>query len=205
MDWKKTTRESYDRHAKDFELHSKTYRGKSKDWIDFFVSHFKKNDKILDVGCGSGRDSRYLFDRGLNVVGIDFSKELIKIAKKKNPKGKFLVMDFEDMDFPDSSFNGVWAHASLLHVPKDKLLSILKKIQSIMKEGGLFFSSFRVGKDEKFTVERRGNADLKRFYAYYSVQELKNIFEKAKFTIAQSEQDTISSGDWVVFFVTKTR
>lgn len=66
---------------------------KKDDWwiegTDKFISFFKKGDLVLDVGCAGGIKSKYLIERGLNVIGIDFSKEMIRIAKREEPNGTF--------------------------------------------------------------------------------------------------------------------
>ncbi len=199
-DWKSVTRNSYDNHAREFASFTTIFRGKMQKWIDYFADVLGKGALMLDVGCGSGRDASYLTKKGLNVTGIDFSKELIKIAKNKEPKAKFFVMDFERIRFPKKAFNGVWAHASLLHVPKQRLLAVLQKIYAILKEGGLFFVSFRVGEGECFTTEKRGSAQLQRFYAYYQPEEIHTLLKKAEFRDITDEFDTIETGEWVVFF-----
>ncbi len=202
-EWKKVTLQNYNIYAKDFDTFATTYRGKLKNWVEDFANQFKKGARILDVGCGSGRDALFLSQKGLTITGIDFSKELIQIAREKVPQATFLVMDFEKLTFSNNSFDGIWANASLLHMPRKKLLPVLKKLYKILVAGGYVFMQFRVGEGEKFTLERRGNAMLKRFYAYYSCDELKNMLKQAGFRKLQYELDTIISGDWVGLFAEK--
>lgn len=199
-DWKKVTKNSYEAYAQEFASFTTIFRGKMQKWIDYFADDLGKGASILDVGCGAGRDVLYLSKKGLNMTGIDFSKELISIARKKAPKARFFVMNFEHLRFPQRSFDGVWAHASLLHLPKHKLLATLKKIYKILKNNGLFFSSFRVGEGERFTSEKRGTAKLERFYAYYQPEEVYTLLKRAKFRNITKELDTIETGDWVAFF-----
>lgn len=204
-DWKLVTRDSYNRYAKDYALHAKGRFGKLHKWLDEFGVQFKKGDEILDLGCGSGRDALYFWEKGASVTGMDISSELIKIARKTAPHCEFLVMDFEEMDFPENSFDGAWASASLLHLKKDRILRVLKKVHKFLKPNGLFFLLMRTGEGERFTVERRGNADLKRFYVYYQPEELQKLLRKASFVNIRYELDNISSGDWVGFFAAKAK
>ncbi len=201
--WKGITKRSYDEYAQEFASFATVFRGKLKKWIEYFSLQFPRNSKILDIGCGAGRDASYFASKGFSITGIDFSKRLIEIAKNKVSGGKFSVMDFENLSFPYSNFDGVWASASLLHIPKRKLLPTLKKINLVLKKNGLFFSLFRVGEGEKLTQEKRGDAILKRFYAYYKPEEIETLLKKAGFENIESELDSIVSGEWVGFFARK--
>lgn len=201
--WKEITKSSYDKNAKEFTTFTTIFRGKLKKWIDFFITQFPKGSSILDVGCGAGRDALYLTNKGLSVTGIDFSERLVEIAKKKVKSGKFLVMDFEKLSFPKNSFDGIWASASLYHVPRENLLGVLNKLNLVLKNGGLFFSLYRIGEGERFTKEKRGNAVLERFCAYYQPQEIDNLLNKAGFNNIKSELDLIETGDWVGVFARK--
>lgn len=104
-------------------------------------------------------------------------------------------MDFENLSLPKNSFDGIWASASLLHVPRKNLLRVLKEINLVLKKDGLFFSLFRVGEGEKLTQEKRGNAILERFYAYYKPDEIETLLKKARFKNITWELDAIVSGD----------
>jgi len=95
-----------------------------------FVYLVKKNggSKVLDLGCGSGIQSKQLSEAGLSVVGFDLSQRMINQAKKRAPKAKFIAGDMTKMDFPEESLDGVFAQASLLHIPKKLIPKVLKSI-----------------------------------------------------------------------------
>ena len=131
--WKEITRSSYDNNAKEFATFTTVFRGKLRKWIDYFAMQLPKGSLVFDVGCGAGRDASYLVNKGLSITGIDFSEKLIEIAKKKVKSGKFLVMDFEKLSFPKNSFDGIWASASLYHIPRENLLNVLKKLNLVLK------------------------------------------------------------------------
>src|SRR5258706_10762297 len=86
-------------------------------WIegtDKFISLLKQGDSVLDVGCGGGTKTKYLIGKGLKVLGIDFSENLIEIAKREVPQGTFLVMDINNVDMMQENFNGIFMQAVLL-------------------------------------------------------------------------------------------
>lgn len=195
--WKDITQESYDLHAADFARHASIYRGKLKEWIYSFVSQLPEGSFILDVGCGAGRDAKFFIDYGFGVVGIDFSKRLLKIAKQHVPSAKFMLIDFEKLIFPKERFDGVWASASLYHIPKKKLSSVLENIYSTLKKNGLFFAVIREGNGEKMTEERRGDAVFKRFAAYYQPKELVTMLTGIGFKEVSYELDSIRTVPWI--------
>ncbi|MGQ3890020.1 class I SAM-dependent methyltransferase [Legionella sp. CNM-1927-20] len=87
---------------------------------------------------GSGRDARIFSEKGLKVYGIDFCSELITISRKNAPLATFKVMDIEEMNFQEASFDGVWSACSLGHLPKNSFPEVLLTINKILKKGAIF-------------------------------------------------------------------
>ena len=98
---------------------------------------------ILDFGCGSGRDSRYFSERGYRVTATDGCVEFVALASAYTGL-KVKQMLFGELSAVDE-FDGVWACASILHLPKDELIKVLKKINKALKSGGYFYTSFKYG------------------------------------------------------------
>ena len=111
------------------------------DYIDNFLAYVPEKGKILDIGCGPGFDFAYFVSKGFRVIGIDLSKEMLKLAKKRCHKGEFRHQDFRKTDFPQDSFDGIFASCSLIHIPKMDVLPILKKFFGILKPGGIIYIS----------------------------------------------------------------
>ena len=132
--------------------------------------YLKPGAFILDLGCGSGRDSKFFLDHGYSVEAVDGSPELCKIASEYLGRPVRQLM-FQDLDYAEV-FDAVWACASLLHVPKDALPSILIKINKALKSCGIFYASFKYG---SFSGERNG-----RFFTDLVEQDLKEILEHSK-------------------------
>ncbi len=117
-----------------------------------FLQSLKTGDKILDVGCGSGRDSYYFKQQGYRVSAFDASIEMVKRSSKL--LGQSVIhSSFEDFHTTDF-FDGIWACASLLHVKRNQLSSIVQKFADSLKQNGLFYMSFKDG-DHEFTHEGR--------------------------------------------------
>ncbi|OLQ88038.1 SAM-dependent methyltransferase [Vibrio panuliri] len=116
-----------------------------------FVPLLPSHASVLDAGCGSGRDSRYFSQCGFKVDAFDASEELVSLAKLHS------AIDVQLCTFIDYQsthlYDGIWACASLLHVPKSELPRTFKHLASLLKSGGFFYCSFKYGDDE---VERDG-------------------------------------------------
>lgn len=90
-------------------------------YIDKFLTKLPKQAKILDVGSGPGQFANYMTGKGFEVIGIDFSKEMITIAKGKVSNVDFRQMDIRQLSFPDGYFDGIFAAYSLIHIPSEEI------------------------------------------------------------------------------------
>jgi len=149
--------------------------------IDFFIENVGGKN-ILDVGCASGRDAKYFFEHGFNVTGIDLSEKFIELAKKNVPQVNFFQMDLRSLDFPENSFDGLWVCMSFLHVPKKQGLATLQGFYKVLKSNGLLHISVKEGNEELFIASKSCD-NAQRFFANYSLPELKLVVEKAGFKI----------------------
>lgn len=132
-----------------------------------FLGYLEKGAKVLDAGCGSGRDSKYFIEKGMQVVALDASEEMCRYA------AKYLGQPVECLRFDEiidqEEFDGIWASASLLHVKKKELPDILKRMYHALKIDGILYASFKYGTKE----EQR----LERFFSDYSLEEIREVFE----------------------------
>lgn len=140
----------YDTHARHFFDTTIVYD--LSQLYDLFLPHLLKGAKILDAGCGSGRDSKCFLDQGYNVVAFDGSQKLVKLAKQLTglPIQHKLLSQVND----NEEFDGIWASASLLHVPKIELLTVLERLKKALKPKGIWYMSFRYGEGEHDEGER---------------------------------------------------
>ena len=174
-DYKQKTKDLYDEYAKNFQKRTEGYLKKYllKD-ANLFIQSLNGVD-VLDIGSGPGRDSSYFKKRGLNPLCVDISQTMIDICRERGLQAK--VMDIENLKFPDSSFGGVWAHTSLLHVPKRNFGSVLKKISSILKEEGIFYIGMKEGNYDGMEEDLKYKGK-QRYNALYTEDEVKREIEK---------------------------
>ena len=143
------TLDYYDRIAEEFA--ADTRDADVGELHALFLAHLPAGGRILDLGCGSGRDSRLFLDTGYPVVAVDGSSEFCKIASALIGQ-EVLCRTFEELDF-EEEFDGVWACASILHVPSERLPGVIARISHALKRGGFFYASFKYG---VFEGERNG-------------------------------------------------
>ncbi|MBM7070739.1 class I SAM-dependent methyltransferase [Shewanella sp. 202IG2-18] len=107
---------------------------------------------IIDAGCGSGRDSKFFAEQGFHVTAFDASASLVELAKV-HTKLPVIHSTFLNFEAKEKSVDGIWACASLLHVPQAELNQTFIHLAKFLKEGGLFYCSFKYGDNE---IERDG-------------------------------------------------
>lgn len=147
-----------------------------------FVSLLSKNAKVLDAGCGPGRDCEYFTKHGLNVVGVDLSEKLLKIARHRIPNVMFEKQDLRHLQFSTNSFEGIWACASLLHLRREEIPEVLKSFYNLLKLGGVLFIQVKEGSGETDIAEAL-SSNMTRHFTYFSLSELKKLLENAGFNV----------------------
>ena len=111
-----------------------------------FLKLVPEGGKILDLGCGSGRDSMNFMKLGYEVTAVDGSKELAKKASLLLGK-EVIVSTFEELELKEK-FHGIWACASLLHIKKEDLKIVLNNLYNNLEDNGVFYMSFKYGEKE---------------------------------------------------------
>ena len=111
-----------------------------------FLKLVPKDGKILDLGCGSGRDSMNFMKLGYEVTAVDGAKELAKKASVLLGN-EVIVSTFEELELKEK-FHGIWACASLLHIKREDLKTVLNNLYNNLEDNGVFYMSFKYGEKE---------------------------------------------------------
>lgn len=162
--WEKQTLEYYSKNQDLFV--NGTLAADMSTARDRFLAFLPVGAQILDFGCGSGRDSKVFLEAGFQVDATDGSVELCQIASKYTgiPVRQLL---FQDLDTKEV-YDGIWACASILHLPKAELKKVLEKIAIALKKDGVLYTSFKYG---TFEGIRNG-----RYFSDFTVETLKEFW-----------------------------
>ncbi len=163
----------YNEHAAEFLQN--TVNADMSEWRERFEKHLPDNGRILDAGCGSGRDSKAFMQDGFEVKAFDASEEMCRAAAAF-ARIEVKKMMFQEMDFSDE-FDGIWACASLLHVPYDELPDVMRRLKRALKKDGAIYVSFKYG-TEKMT---RGE----RTFSNFTEETVKTLLSNAGFEIKE--------------------
>ena len=140
-----------------YEQNAESFVAGTKD-VDFseiqnlFLSYLSSGARILDFGCGAGRDSKCFMDKGFLVDAVDGSEKLCEIATKLTglPVQKMLFSELDRLD----SYDGIWACASILHVPVKELPDVFQRMIDALHAEGIIYTSFKYGNGETQRGER---------------------------------------------------
>jgi len=155
----------YDDKAKDF--FESTVNVDMQDLYSRFEAHMIPSGLVLDAGCGSGRDTKYFLEKGYTVDAFDASVELVNLASEYTGI-KVKKMFFQDLD-AINKYDGIWACASLLHVPKREIDALFKKFIKALKPNGIWYMSFKMGEKERIKDSR--------FFNDYTMGDLQHLLE----------------------------
>ena len=164
------------------ETYDKYAQTRDKDAIDWwkvgardrFLAQLKAEGKqtLLEIGAATGRESLFFKENGIQPFAIDLSPAMIELCQQKGVEGA--VMSFDNLTFPDASFDAVWSLNCLLHAPKAALPGILEGIHRIIKPNGLFYLMMYGGVDFEGIWEK-DYYEPKRFYNFYTNEAIQDL------------------------------
>ena len=153
-----------------------------KTYVDEFIERLA-GKKVLDMGCGAGQITNYLTQKGINAIGIDFSENLLEIAKQNFPNSKFILADiciYEQKDKVD----GIITKDMLFHLPDEDLINVLQKFRKILKPAGKLCILMDIPKEagEQIFVEELDDK-YQIYYNYLTPEKLKALLIKTGFCV----------------------
>lgn len=160
-------------------------------YIDIFLQKLD-GKQIMDVGCGNGRECKYMVEKGFHVTGIDLSPEMLKIAKERVPHVEFKIMDISNITYPENSFDGIIANSSLFHVPIEELPKVLNSFRKILKQNGKMLLILQEG-DGEVLVEEPYKPGVFVYMYYFSEGQILNMLRDYGFQISYLERKTLSN------------
>ncbi|MBK7107407.1 MAG: class I SAM-dependent methyltransferase [Ignavibacteriae bacterium] len=178
------TRKAYNKAAQKYydlfydELGKKEF---DKNIIDEYLSLFNEKSILCSVGCGPcGHIENYIYQKGINIVGIDISEKCIKIAKNKNPKIHFEIGDFSKLKFKQNYFDGIISYYSIIDTPKKYLQNVFKEFNRVLKKNGYLLIVTKEGNSEGYEEELL-DIKSKIYYSLFSMEEIQSALESSGF------------------------
>ena len=154
-----------------------------EDFCNLIKQEHKKT--LLELGAGAGYDSQFFMNHGLEIIAVDLASEMVNKCKEKDIEA--YELDFYNLSSLNKKFDCIWAMNTLLHVPKVDMGEVLKGINLILKENGLFYMGVYGGEDFEDEYIKSEVSDVPRFFSYHSENSLKSILENF-FDIISFEQ-----------------
>jgi ubiquinone/menaquinone biosynthesis C-methylase UbiE len=179
-------RDTYNRIATDYTEDHKEDTW-DDDYIQLFIDSLPGDAKVLDLGCGPGVDTSKLSKSGLSVEGLDLSDGFLKIAKGLNPGLIFTQGDMRKLPYRDEIFDGVFAKASLLHIPKTDIHLVLQEIHRVVKSGGIIHIAIKGGEGETTLKEDDYGYEYARFFSFWDMDSFEAELVKHGFSITKKD------------------
>ena len=177
-------REGYDRIGDRFQSWAAEIAGDPRDeWREDLCSRLRDGARILELGCGRGRDAAALCKR-FAVTAVDCSPKMLEHARRSAPTATFLNSDFTSLELADGSFDAIASFYAFNHVPRERLAPLLRAIRDWLVPGGLLLTTFGTGDIEAWTGEWLG---APMFFSSYPAEVNSRLVREAGFEAVRDE------------------
>ncbi|MFX1496475.1 MAG: class I SAM-dependent methyltransferase [Promethearchaeota archaeon] len=153
--------------------------------IKDFLSNFKVKPRILDLGCGPGHETMRIQSLGVEVVGVDFSPESIKIARARNPNCIFLLKDYFELDQSIGLFDGVFSSGSIIHISYEKLPKLFETLSQLIKNKGFLELIIQEGEGQKLNRHIIKQEKIETVIYLFTLKQLKHILNQFSFNFVR--------------------
>lgn len=157
---------------------------------------------LLEIGAGGGRDAKELVALGYGYTGTDISSGILQEARAFLPSHEFHEKSVYELDSLDTTFDGFWACAVLLHIPKTRIHEALQQVKSVVRARGIGFISIQDGNNEGMqTTDIRGEK-FERFFAYWQKGDFEDVLQDNQMNVVDYMCHPMSETKrWHGFFV----
>ncbi len=180
------TMRSYDLAAQRYhelfqnEMNEKVY---DRRFLNDFSMRFDSDSLICDAGCGpSGHIGRYVFDKGIPVIGIDISGQCVRLARECNPGMHFVCGNIGDFAFPDASFDAIIAYYSIIHTPKKYVDGIFQEFCRVIKPEGDLMVVVKAGQTEGLQSELL-DFRTEIYFTLFTAGEIAGYYKRSGFEL----------------------
>ena len=194
------TRDTYDAVAARF-LENARDRSDLSPHLDAFVAELPAGALVIDVGAGPGIDRLDLARRGVRAIALDFSRGMLRAGAAEFP-GPRLQADARHLPLASGTADGVWANASLLHLPADDARTALREVHRVLRPAGMLWLSVKRGSGAATESERYGRP---RFFQYWSAEALDAAMDAGGFETVAASVDRGPRSEWLTRLARRRR
>lgn len=197
------TIDAYERSAKECVARWSKRRHRRPPLLVEWLQCLPADARLLDLGCGGGRDAGDLGRRGYRVVGLDRTSALLLAGRHRFPTLSLVRADLRDLPFQAMSFDGLWAAASLMHLPKPVARRILAELFKLVRPGGLFAATVTYGLKSRLVSDGWLPG---RYFARWRKDELARAVHRAGWTILELQviSNRERKGRWINFIARRS-
>jgi len=188
MNTKESIAKAYDRAAKDYAAGMwNEFERKHFDQIilRWFATQIPPDETVLEIGCGPGEVSGFLYREGVRCLGTDISTQMVEAARMYFPDVQFETQDFFQLGYDDNTFCGVVGFYAIVNLVLEEVQAVLVEVKRVLKREGLFLFSFHIDEgEEKVDVENffKQEGNVLTFY-YFKVDDVKALVESVGYQV----------------------
>lgn len=198
------TIDAYERSAADCLARWSKRRHRRPPLLAEWLTHLPANARILDLGCGGGQDAADLQRLGYGVVGLDRTSALLSAGRDRYRSLPLVLADLRQLPFTAASFDGLWAAASLMHLPKPAARRVLSDLYRLTRPGGLFAATVTYGVMSRLVTDGWVPG---RYFARWEKEEFARAVRRAGWLILELRLVTNRErkGRWLNLLAQRTR
>ena len=178
---------AYERSAEDCLARWGKKRHRRPPLLVDWLRRLPANARLLDLGCGGGRDAADLQQRGYRVVGLDRTRSLLSAGRGLYPSLPLVLADLRQLPFQVAAFGGLWAAASLMHLPKPAARLVLADLYRLIRPGGLLAATVTYGRTSRLVTDGWVPG---RYFARWQKDELARAVRRAGWLILELKEVT---------------
>jgi len=152
--------------------------------LDRFAAAVGEKGIICDMGCGPGQVAKYLSERGATVIGVDLSQQMIEQARRLNPEIEFRQSNMLALDAEDEAWAGITAFYSIIHIPRDEVVSALLEFNRVLRPAGLLLLAFHIG-EEVVHLDEWWERPVSVEFVFFQQDEMTAYLREAGFEVEE--------------------
>lgn len=150
--------------------------------LNWFGERVQGLGAVYDIGCGPGHVASYLHQHGVTVCGLDLSPEMVAHAQRLYPAIPFAHGNMRSLDAADGAWGGIVAFYSIIHIPRDEVVAVLREFKRVLRPGGVLLLAFHIGQDS-IHLDDWWDQAVALDFVFFQIDEMQAYLATAGFEI----------------------